>query len=74
VENGITVVQFFLHISKDEQRERFLERIDDKSKNWKFSESDLSERGILGRLSEGVRKGDQRDGHEKMPVVCHTVG
>ena len=44
-ENGITVVKFFLNISKDEQRQRFLERIDDETKNWKFSASDITERG-----------------------------
>ena len=44
-ENGITVVKFFLHISKEEQRQRFLERIDNEAKNWKFSSSDITERG-----------------------------
>ena len=41
---GNRVVKIFLHVSADKQRERFLERIDDEAKNWKFSESDLSER------------------------------
>lgn len=44
-ENGITVVKFFLHISREEQRRRFLDRIDDEAKNWKFSASDIAERG-----------------------------
>ncbi len=43
-ENGITVLKFFLHISKEEQKERFLERIDDETKNWKFSAADVAER------------------------------
>jgi PPK2 family polyphosphate:nucleotide phosphotransferase len=43
-ENGIILLKFFLHISKDEQKDRLIKRIDDKSKNWKFSASDLSER------------------------------
>ena len=43
-ENGIIVVKFFLHISKDEQKKRLLARIDDKSKNWKFSAADIVER------------------------------
>jgi PPK2 family polyphosphate:nucleotide phosphotransferase len=43
-ENGIIPVKFFLHISKDEQRKRLLERIEDRSKNWKFSEADIKER------------------------------
>lgn len=44
-ENGTTVVKFFLHLSKQEQKERFLARIDDEDKNWKFSKADMSERG-----------------------------
>ncbi len=43
-ENGITVLKFFLHISKEEQKDRFLERIDDETKNWKFSAADVAER------------------------------
>jgi PPK2 family polyphosphate:nucleotide phosphotransferase len=42
--NGTRVVKFFLHLSKDEQRKRFLERIDDPEKNWKFSVDDIKER------------------------------
>ncbi|MBM6816588.1 polyphosphate kinase 2 family protein [Olsenella uli] len=41
---GNRIVKVFLNVSADKQRERFLERIDDPAKNWKFSESDLSER------------------------------
>jgi PPK2 family polyphosphate:nucleotide phosphotransferase len=42
--NGTRIVKFFLHMSKDEQRRRFLARIDDPEKNWKFSAADLAER------------------------------
>ncbi len=42
--NGTRVVKFFLHLSKEEQRRRFLERIDDPEKNWKFSQADIAER------------------------------
>ena len=42
--NGTRVVKVFLHLSKEEQRKRFLERIDDPKKNWKFSDADLKER------------------------------
>ena len=42
--NGTRVIKFFLHLSKEEQRKRFLARIDDPEKNWKFSQSDLAER------------------------------
>jgi len=42
--NGTRVVKFFLHLSKEEQRKRFLERIDQPEKNWKFSLADIEER------------------------------
>jgi PPK2 family polyphosphate:nucleotide phosphotransferase len=42
--NGTHIVKFFLHLSKDEQRKRFLERIDEPDKNWKFSMADVHER------------------------------
>ena len=42
--NGTRVIKFFLHLSKDEQRKRFLERIDEPNKNWKFSLADIHER------------------------------
>jgi PPK2 family polyphosphate:nucleotide phosphotransferase len=43
-ENGTRTVKIFLHLSKDEQRKRFLERIDEPDKNWKFSLADIHER------------------------------
>jgi PPK2 family polyphosphate:nucleotide phosphotransferase len=42
--SGTRIVKFFLHLSKDEQRERFLARIDEPGKNWKFSAADIQER------------------------------
>ena len=42
--NGTRIVKFFLHISKEEQRKRFIERIDDPAKNWKFAAADIQER------------------------------
>jgi polyphosphate kinase 2 (PPK2 family) len=42
--NGTRMVKFFLHLSKNEQRKRFLERIDEPDKNWKFSLADIHER------------------------------
>jgi PPK2 family polyphosphate:nucleotide phosphotransferase len=42
--NGTRIVKIFLHLSKDEQRKRFLERIDDPDKRWKFSQADIEER------------------------------
>ena len=43
--NGTVILKFYLHLSKEEQKRRFLSRIDDPSKNWKFSTADLEERG-----------------------------
>jgi PPK2 family polyphosphate:nucleotide phosphotransferase len=42
--NGVVVRKFFLHVSRDEQRQRFLERLDEPAKNWKFSLTDVRER------------------------------
>ncbi|HEX3914376.1 MAG TPA: ADP-polyphosphate phosphotransferase [Steroidobacteraceae bacterium] len=44
VRNGTRIVKFFLHLSKDEQRKRFLKRIETPDKNWKFSAADIAER------------------------------
>jgi PPK2 family polyphosphate:nucleotide phosphotransferase len=45
-DNGMVVLKFFLHVSKKEQKKRFLERINDPAKNWKFSMGDLKERDL----------------------------
>nr|MDP2191133.1 polyphosphate kinase 2 family protein [Rhodoferax sp.] len=42
--NGTRIIKFFLHLSKEEQRKRFLDRIDEPDKNWKFSLADMTER------------------------------
>ena len=47
--NGTRIVKFYLHLSKDEQRKRFLERIDEPEKNWKFSVADIAERKFWDR-------------------------
>lgn len=46
VNNGIIVLKFFLNVSKEEQKKRFLERIERPEKNWKFSAADVKERGL----------------------------
>ena len=46
VRNGTRVLKFFLNVSKEEQKQRFLDRIDEEDKNWKFNEGDLKERGF----------------------------
>src|SRR4051812_19103648 len=47
--NGTRIVKFFLHLSKDEQRKRFLKRVDDPDRRWKFSQADVEERKYWGR-------------------------
>ena len=46
IENDTTILKFFLHVSKDVQKKRFLDRIEDPAKNWKFSTADLKERAF----------------------------
>src|SRR5712672_3237096 len=47
--NGTLILKFFLHISKEEQRKRFLDRLEEPSKNWKFSMADIAERALWPR-------------------------
>jgi PPK2 family polyphosphate:nucleotide phosphotransferase len=44
--NGTRIIKFYLHLSREEQRKRFLARIDEPEKNWKFSQADIKERGF----------------------------
>lgn len=44
--NGTVIIKFFLHLSKDEQKKRFLKRIEDPEKNWKFASGDIKERAL----------------------------
>lgn len=55
-ENGIVVLKFFLHISKEEQKKRFLKRIDDSSKNWKFSLADVNERAHWDKYQKAYQE------------------
>jgi PPK2 family polyphosphate:nucleotide phosphotransferase len=50
--NGMAICKFFLHVSKDEQKRRFLERIDNPAKNWKFSYADIQERGFWNQYQK----------------------
>lgn len=54
--NGTRIVKFFLHLSKAEQRRRFLDRIDDPDKNWKFSEADIEERKFWRRYMKAYEQ------------------
>jgi len=54
--NGTHIIKFFLHLSKDEQRKRFLERIDEPEKNWKFSMADIKERSFWTDYMKAYKK------------------
>jgi PPK2 family polyphosphate:nucleotide phosphotransferase len=54
--NGTRVVKFFLHLSKEEQRKRFIDRIDKPDKNWKFSLADIEERKYWGQYMRAYEK------------------
>jgi len=54
--SGTRVLKFFLHVSKEEQKKRFLERIDNPAKNWKFSELDVAERRHWGEYMEAYQE------------------
>ncbi|WP_244617321.1 ADP-polyphosphate phosphotransferase [Sulfurimicrobium lacus] len=50
--NGTRIIKFFLHLSEEEQRKRFLDRIDEPEKNWKFSLADIEERKFWGQYMQ----------------------
>jgi PPK2 family polyphosphate:nucleotide phosphotransferase len=54
--NGVVIRKFFLHVSKKEQKKRFLERLEDPKKNWKFSMADISERGCWKDYQEAYEE------------------
>lgn len=55
-DSGVTILKFFLHISKKEQKERLEERLKDPSKNWKFNPGDLDERALWDDYTEAYRE------------------
>jgi PPK2 family polyphosphate:nucleotide phosphotransferase len=69
--NGLLVLKFFLHVSKEEQRRRFLARIKEPSKNWKFRLGDVEERGrwdeYMAAYEEMIRR--TSTGHARWHVV-----
>jgi PPK2 family polyphosphate:nucleotide phosphotransferase len=54
--NGVVICKFFLHISKKEQKKRFLQRLEDSKKNWKFSMADVKERGYWKDYQEAYEE------------------
>jgi polyphosphate kinase 2 (PPK2 family) len=54
--NGTVILKFFLNVSKQEQRERFLDRLDEPAKNWKFSMADISERALWAKYQAAYQE------------------
>jgi PPK2 family polyphosphate:nucleotide phosphotransferase len=54
--NGTVILKFFLNVSKQEQRERFLDRLDEPAKNWKFSLADISERALWAKYQAAYQE------------------
>jgi len=65
--NGILVLKFFLNVSKDEQKKRFLDRINTPSKNWKFEEGDVGERGHWKEYMEAYEDAIRETATENCP-------
>ena len=65
--NGTVVLKFFLHVSKDEQRRRFLSRLDLPEKNWKFSANDAKERGFWNDYMEAYEDTIRETATENSP-------
>lgn len=65
--NGIHVIKFFLNVSKDEQKKRFLERIETPEKNWKFSANDVKERGFWDDYQKAYTEAMSATSTEKSP-------
>lgn len=67
--NGIAVRKFFLHVSRKEQKRRFLERLNDPDKNWKFSAADIRERKYWDQYMEAYEKMIRNTATEQAPWV-----
>ncbi len=67
VNNGTIIIKFFLHLSKGEQKERFLKRIDDPEKNWKFSAADIYEREFWDDYMKAYEKAIRETATEDCP-------
>jgi PPK2 family polyphosphate:nucleotide phosphotransferase len=66
-DNGTRVVKFFLNVSKEEQKQRFLDRIEEEDKNWKFSMGDVRERGFWADYMHAYTEAIENTSTEKAP-------
>ena len=67
MQNGIVIRKFFLHVSKEEQKKRFLERLEDSKKNWKFSMADVKERAYWKDYQEAFEETIQNTATKHAP-------
>jgi PPK2 family polyphosphate:nucleotide phosphotransferase len=65
--NGVAVVKFFLHISKEEQRQRLLARVDEPAKRWKFSMTDIAERKLWDKYMDAYEDAIRATSREEAP-------
>ena len=71
-ENGTRIIKFFLHLSKEEQRKRFLARIDEPEKNWKFSAADIAERKFWKQYMKAYEKCLSATSTRRRALVCRS--
>lgn len=70
VDEGTTIIKFFLHISKEEQKQRMQARLADSSKNWKFNDGDLKERKLWDVYQEAYQDAIELCSTEAAPWYC----
>ena len=68
--NGIMVLKFFLHVSKEEQRRRFLDRLDEPAKRWKFSMGDIAERAFWDQYMAAYEDMIRATSRARGALVC----
>jgi PPK2 family polyphosphate:nucleotide phosphotransferase len=71
--NGTRIVKFYLHLSKEEQRKRFLARIDEPEKNWKFSLADIAERKYWKQYMKAYEECLSATSTREAPQGCSTL-
>ena len=70
--NGTRIIKFFLHLSKEEQRKRFLARIDEPDKNWKFSLADIAERKFWKQYMKAYEECLSATSTRSLALVCRS--
>lgn len=66
-QNGTEIIKIFLHVSKDEQKKRFLDRINEPEKNWKFAMGDLKERALWDKYQDAYEEAINRTSKDHAP-------